>query len=256
VKTKNVLSREAILHRVRELDPWFHNLRLHGVESAPNHFLGDYPEVKWRRFAHALPADLSGKSVLDIGCNAGFYSIAMKQRGAQRVVAIEPDPHYLEQARFAATVLDCDIEFMQCSIYDLPRIGEKFDLVLCLGVLYHLRYPLLALDLIRTYAVRGLLVFQSMLRGIDTAATFDADYSFDERDIFDAPGFPHLSFIENTYAADPTNWWIPNPACASAMLRSAGFEIIARPEEEVFLCRPTSGQSPLEVPMLQRGTHD
>jgi tRNA (mo5U34)-methyltransferase len=253
VKTKNLLSREAIQQRVRELDPWFHNLRLHGVESAPNHFLGDYPSIKWRRFAHALPADLSGKSVLDIGCNAGFYSIEMKQRGAQRVVAIEPDAHYLEQARFAAAVLECDIEFVQCSIYDLPRFGEKFDVVLCLGVLYHLRYPLLALDLIRTYAVRELLVFQSMLRGVDTTVSLDSDYPFEERDIFDNPGFPHLSFIEKRYAADPTNWWIPNPACAAAMLRSAGFEIVGRPEEEVFLCRPTSGPSPLEVPMLQRG---
>jgi tRNA (mo5U34)-methyltransferase len=256
VTTKKLLSRDAIVRRVHELDPWFHNLRLHGVESAPNHFLGDYPAVKWQGFAHALPEDLSGKTVLDIGCNAGFYSIEMKRRGAQRVVALEPDAHYLEQARFAAAVLDCDIEFVQCSIYDLPRIGEQFDVVLCLGVLYHLRYPLLALDLIRTYAVRELLVFQSMLRGSEHAVPLDADYSFDEREMFDAPGFPHLSFIEQQYAGDPTNWWIPNLACATAMLRSAGFEIISRPEEEVFLCRPASGPSGLEMPMLQRGVHD
>ena len=68
------------------LGPWFHNIDLGGVQTAPDHFLGDYPAVKWRRFAHAIPADLSGKTVLDIGCNGGFYSLEMKRRGAARVL--------------------------------------------------------------------------------------------------------------------------------------------------------------------------
>ena len=68
------------------LGPWFHNIDLGGVMTAPDHFLGDYPAVKWRRFAHAIPADLGGKTVLDIGCNAGFYSMQMKARGASRVL--------------------------------------------------------------------------------------------------------------------------------------------------------------------------
>ena len=246
-------SPEEIATRVRQLEPWFHNLCLNGVQTAPNHFLGDYPSIKWHRFAHALPNDLSGKSVLDIGSNAGFYAIEMERRGADRVVALEPDPHYLAQAKFAAAVSDCDIEFQQCSIYDLPRLREKFDIVLCMGVVYHLRYPLLALDLIREYAVRELLVFQSMLRGAVEVSPVGADYPFEEKHIFDEPGFPRMSFVERRYAGDPTNWWIPNLACAMAMLRSSGFEIVDHPEEEVFLCRPTGGESLLEVPLLQRG---
>ncbi len=63
------------------------------------------PRVKWNRFAHAIPADLRGKTVLDIGCNAGFYSIEMKRRGADRVVGIDFDDDYLAQARFAAEVI-------------------------------------------------------------------------------------------------------------------------------------------------------
>jgi tRNA (mo5U34)-methyltransferase len=255
VSVKHSFSHDEIATRVRELAPWFHNLRLDGIETAPNHFLGDYPNIKWLRFAHAVPQDLRGRSVLDIGSNAGFYAIEMKRRGADRVVAIEPDAHYLAQARFAAAVSDCDIEFRQCSIYDLPSLGEKFDVVLCMGVLYHLRYPLLALDLIRRYAVRELLVFQSMLRGADRARPIDADYPFQERQVFDEEGFPHLSFIEQRYAGDPTNWWIPNAACAMAMLRSAGFEILDRPEDEVFVCRPAGGISRLEVPLLKREHH-
>src|SRR5215211_882798 len=95
--------------RVRELGDWFHNIDLHGVSTAPNHFLGDYPQVKWRRFAHAIPRDLRGKTVLDIGCNGGFYSIEMKRRGADRVVGVDFDEDYLAQARFAAQVNELDI---------------------------------------------------------------------------------------------------------------------------------------------------
>ena len=46
-----------------------------------------------------------------------------------------------------------------------------------------------------------------------------------------------MYFIEKRYAGDPTNWWIPNRACVEAMLRSAGFTILAHPEREVFVCR-------------------
>src|SRR3954463_4530206 len=79
------LSTDQIRQRVQELGKWFHNLDLQGVQTAPDHFLGDYPTTKWQRFASAIPTDLRGKTVLDIGCNAGFYSIQMKQRGAERV---------------------------------------------------------------------------------------------------------------------------------------------------------------------------
>src|SRR3954464_13138000 len=142
------LSPEQIQERVKGLGQWFHNVKLRGVQTAPNHFLGDYPENKWRTLENAIQSDLTGKTVLDIGCNAGFYSIEMKRRGAERVVAIDSDENYLAQARFAAEVCEAEIEFRQLSVYDIATLREKFDLVLFLGVLYHLRHPLLALDLI------------------------------------------------------------------------------------------------------------
>ena len=69
------LMSEDIARRIEELGEWFQNMELGGVLTAPSHFLGDYPAVKWRRFEHAIPGNLAGKTVLDIGCNAGFYSI-------------------------------------------------------------------------------------------------------------------------------------------------------------------------------------
>src|ERR1051326_6195040 len=156
------MSPVEIEKRVHELGDWFQNIDLAGVRTAPNHFLGDYPNIKWKGFAHAIPADLSGKSVLDIGCNAGFYALEMKRRGAARVVGIDSDPAYLAQARFAAGVLGADSEFRRLDVYDLARLGERFDLVLFMGVLYHLRHPLLALDLLHEHAVKDTLVFQSL----------------------------------------------------------------------------------------------
>ncbi|HEU5017632.1 MAG TPA: TIGR04290 family methyltransferase [Pseudolabrys sp.] len=235
-------SIDDIRSEVEDLGPWFHNLDLQGVHTAPGHFLGDYPAIKWRTFADAIPQDLSGCSVLDIGCNAGFYSLEMKRRRARRVVAIDSEDLYLAQARFAAEVNGFDIEFAKLSVYDVAALGERFDIVLFMGVLYHLRHPLLALDLIHEHAARDLMVFQSMQRGSQEIPPVESDYDFWAKEHFDAPGYPKLHFIEHCYADDPTNWWVPNRACVEAMLRSSGFEITAHPEEEVYLCR--RGQPP------------
>ena len=235
--TSSSLSSEEIARRIGELGSWFHNMDLGGVATAPHHFLGDYPRVKWKGFAHALPQDLQGGSVLDIGCNGGFYSIEMKRRGAARVLGIDFDEDYLAQARFAATVTGQDIEFRQLSVYDLGQLGERFDLVIFMGVLYHLRHPLLALDIIHDTVAQDLLLFQSLQRGAADVDAVAENYEFSESDHFASPGYPKMHFIEHRYANDPTNWWAPNAACSAAMLRSAGFSILEHPEEEVFLCR-------------------
>ncbi|MGE5562269.1 MAG: TIGR04290 family methyltransferase [Bacillota bacterium] len=232
------VPKDDLEERIEALAPWFHNINLDGVWTAPNHFLGDYPGAKFKRFAPHLPKDLSGKSVLDIGCNAGFYSIEMKRRGADRVLGIDSDERYLAQARLATEVLGFDdIEFAKMDVYQVGAIGEKFDLVIFMGVLYHLRHPLLALDLIREHVARDLMLFQSMQRGSKFVLELDEDYEFAEEGIFFESSFPKLHFIEREYSHDWTNWWVPNRACTEAMLRSAGFSIDERIEEEVYLCR-------------------
>ncbi|MBV8843170.1 MAG: TIGR04290 family methyltransferase [Bryobacterales bacterium] len=227
---------ENIRQRIGELGEWFQNLNLAGVETAPNHFLGDYPSFKWRRFEHAIPNDLRGKTVLDVGCNAGFYSIEMKRRGADRVLGIDSDAGYLEQARFAAEVCGADIEFRLVDVYSVADLKEQFDLVLFMGVLYHLRHPLLALDLLHDHVVKDVMVFQSLLRGAKNAPRIAENYPFTETGVFEKLGYPVMHFVEHRYADDPTNWWFPNRACVEAMLRSSGFRIIDRPEEEVYIC--------------------
>ncbi len=252
------LSPAQIRERIGDLGPWFHNLDLNGVQTAPHHFLGNYPWNKWQTFAHALPKDLRGKTVLDIGCNAGFYSLEMKRRGAARVVGIDFDEGYLKQARFAARVSGLDIDFHQLSVYDIAKLGERFDIVLFMGVLYHLRFPLLALDLIHEHVARDLLVFQSMQRGSPEAEDLPEDFDFWVTEPFDRSAYPKLHFVEQSYAGDPTNWWIPNRACTEAMLRSAGFAIAAHPEAEVYICRRVAAPpgAGAVYPARPRGRHD
>jgi tRNA (mo5U34)-methyltransferase len=86
--------------------------------------------------------------------------------------------------------------------------------------------------------VRGRLIFQAMIRGSEQVREWEKDYHFWNKDIFSNPDFPQMYFIENSYANDQTNWWIPNRAAAEAMLRSTGLEIVAHPESETWICEP------------------
>ena len=241
-------SMQDLADEIARLGPWFQNMRIGGVETAPEHFLGDYPSVKYASFREALPADLSGKSVLDIGCNAGFYSFEMERRGAVRVLGIDTDERYLRQARFTAEVTGSNVDFRQMAVWQVAQLGEKFDLVIFMGVLYHLRHPLLALDLIHEHVAKDMLLFQSMQRGSRDMIAVEEDYDFMAPAPFDEPGYPKMHFVEHSYSHDVTNWWVPNRACTEAMLRSAGFAIESRPEDEVYVCRWRSVAVPPDGP--------
>ncbi|HEY0180419.1 MAG TPA: TIGR04290 family methyltransferase [Dokdonella sp.] len=232
-------ERSGVGAEIAALGPWFHNLHLpDGVETAPDHPFGDFPAFKWAEIAPHVPRDLSGWRVLDIGCNAGFYTFELARRGAQ-VTAIDLDPHYLRQARWAAARLGLEarVEFREMQIYDLAREPGQYDLVWFMGVLYHLRHPLLALDIVRR-KVRRRMVLQTMtMPGAEIAAVPD-EIGLDERARLREPGWPAMAFIEKSLRADPTNWWAPNQACVEAMLRASGFRAISRIADECWVCEP------------------
>ncbi len=222
----------------RRLGPWFHNLHLpDGTQTAPDHDLGDFPTNKWESLGPALPDDLTGWRVLDVGCNAGFYSFELARRGAS-ALGIDVDPRYLAQARWARGIygLQERVRFRRMQVYSLAGRREEFDLVLFMGIFYHLRYPVLALDL-AARRTRRLLVFQSLSIPGDEVVADPGDGALLERERFREPGWPKMAFIETRFAGDPTNWWVPNRACIEALLRSAGFEIEARPRPEIYVCR-------------------
>jgi tRNA (mo5U34)-methyltransferase len=229
--------------RVDELAPWFHNLHLPGgVQTAPGHPLGDFPTVKWRQIEPFIARDLTGWRALDVGCNAGFYSFELARRGAE-VTALDIDPHYLAQARWAAREygLEDRIEFRQGSVYELARGSERFDLVWFLGVLYHLRHPLLALDILREITERQMVLQTLTMPGEETLEAPGTVGLF-EREWLTRPGWPRMAFIERELEDDPTNWWAPNHACVEAMVRSAGFKVTARPGHEIYICEPNNAE--------------
>lgn len=226
--------------QMEALGPWFHNLHLPGgLQTVPEHFIGgDFPRFKWLQLAASVPADLSGWKVLDVGCNAGFYSFELARRGAQ-VLAIDVDSRYLAQARWAARQLGLQqqVEFREMGVYELARSQEQFDLVWFMGVFYHLRYPLLALDLLAR-RTRRLMMFQTLTMPGDTVYGDTGDHPIGERDPLLDPGWPKMAFIEHSFSGDPTNWWVPNHAGVEAMLRSSGLRVTARPAGEIYVCVP------------------
>jgi tRNA (mo5U34)-methyltransferase len=188
---------------------WFHSMDLgHGIRTVGF----DNPGERLSRLG--LPADLSGQSVLDIGAWDGFFSFEAERRGAARVVAAD---HYawhgvgwgtgqgkaaFELAREAlgSKVEDLDIDVTDLSV---ERVGT-FDIVLFLGVLYHLPHPLLALERIASLT-RRLLVLETVVDMVGL-------------------GRPAVAYYPNRELNDdPTNWWGPNHEAVVAMLETAGF---------------------------------
>lgn len=226
--------------QIEALGPWFHNLHLPGgVQTVPDHFIGgDFPSFKWEQIRSHIPEDLEGWRVLDVGCNAGFYSFELARRGAS-VLAIDVEPLYLEQARWAARQygLQDRVEFREMQVYDIPRLGEQFDLVWFMGVFYHLRYPLLALDIL-AQRTRKMMVFQTLSMPGEDVYPDTGDHPIHEREPLLDAGWPKMAFIEHKFSGDPTNWWVPNHAGIEAMLRSSGLRVLQRPAEEIYVCEP------------------
>lgn len=230
---------KEVRQQIKELGPWFHNIYLpDGTQTAPEHFLGDFPSFKWDEIKAAVPDDLDGWRVLDIGCNAGFYSIELAKRGAE-VLAIDLDEHYLKQARWVAQQfgLEEKISFKKMQVYDLAQKQEKFDLIWFMGVFYHLRYPLLALDILAEKTKR-MMMFQTLTMPGMEVVEVEEDYNINQREKMNASGWPKMAFIEKNLNGDPTNWWAANHAGIEAMLRSCGFKVSTRPGHETYLAEP------------------
>ncbi len=223
-------------NEIKELAPWFHNIHLpDGTQTAPGHFLGDFPSFKWGNIKSSIPEDLNGWKVLDIGCNAGFYSIELAKRGAD-VLGIDLDDHYLKQARWTAQQfgLDDRITYKKMQVYDLAHTEEQYDLVWFMGVFYHLRYPMLALDII-SQKVKNMMVFQTLSMPGKEEMEVPHDIDFNRRAVMKDPAYPVMGFIENRLAGDPTNWWAPNHQGILSMLRSCGFKVTDMPEDETYI---------------------
>jgi tRNA (mo5U34)-methyltransferase len=171
-----------------------------------------------------LPADLSGMRVLDIGTRDGFFAFECERRGAE-VTAIDYMPPEETGFLVARELLGSQVEFVQENVYELSheRYGG-FDLVLFLGVLYHLRDPMLALDRIWNVA-RGRLIVETQT--IDDALLTSPGEFKRLADLNpELPQVPLMQFYPGAALnGDATCVWAPNEACLGAMLEETGFTV-------------------------------
>ena len=181
---------------------WWHSIDLgNGVVTPGVH---SFAELQGIYQSLGLPEDLSGKTLLDIGCWDGFYSFETERRGA---IVTSIDCWHPGNYFAAHKALNSKAKFYERSIYELGKDNlGSFDIVLFMGVLYHLRHPLLALEnvceLTRDFAIIESHIIDKMREGGEPAMEF---YEFDE--------------LGGQY----DNWWAPNLECMVQMTRSAGF---------------------------------
>ncbi|MEO1240477.1 MAG: methyltransferase domain-containing protein [Pseudomonadota bacterium] len=138
------MTLDEIKSRVSELDAdpgWYQNIDLkNGLNTKTRRLWGeeiDHPRARWEAVAPAFPQSFAGKSVLDVGCNAGFFSFVAADRGASSVYGLDNNSKYIEQAKFANTVRGDNIRFQEGSATHLTSLKKTFDITLCIGLLYH-----------------------------------------------------------------------------------------------------------------------
>src|SRR5262245_947917 len=226
---------DALQHTIAKLGPWYHDIEI-APQVSTKPVNKQYMANRWGFLKPFVPDDLTGKSVLDIGCNAGFFSFEMKKRNAARVVGVDIMPHVLAQARFLSHWFKQPIELRELGVYDIESLGQ-FDVVVFIGVLYHLRHPLYALEKVASVC-KETMFLQSLLRGDDRDFEPAENYPFDEKGVFERPEFPHMYFIEKSFNGDESNWWVPNHSCLKAMARAAGFRRIEESgHPELVICK-------------------
>ena len=202
MKTLTLQQKQVLVNKVPY---WWHTIDLGDGIVTPGF---TRPEVHQLR-SSVIPENLKGKSVLDIGAWDGYYSFECEKRGA-KVTAIDNYQHRRKRKGFdtAKKILNSRVKHYKMDMYDLPKMKKRFDIVLFFGVLYHLKYPLKALEIIHSKTI-DLLVLESHYIKTKTKDPVMRFYPKDE------------------LSTDPTNWWGPNIQCIKDMLKVVGFKRIA-----------------------------
>ena len=206
------MDRKQLIRKVTEIGPWFHsidvgeNVRTREIAPLPGPQPDDHPRKRWADLREAIPTDLSGKRILDIGCADGFFTIEFAQRGAREVVAVDPWRKHIDRIDWLREHLDLpNITAVVGSIEQMTveKIG-KFDTVFMLGLLYHLKDPLTGLEAVSKLS--GTLYLESI-------SIFDEENSY-----------LHLKPPQERVHHIPK--WIPTTRCIRDMLRMTGFTCV------------------------------
>jgi len=222
------MTRDEILAGLKMVEPWFHRIDLGGgIFTKTESVMGepvDHPRGAWEIIQQCLPTDLTGKSVLDVGCNGGFYCVEAKRRGARRVLGVDGQRQHVRQALFVRKVLALDLEFRRFSVYDLqPATVGRFDVTLALGLVYHLKHLVLALERLYDVTNELLIVETAIIPPEQTPSSFVQSLGEIRQTlhpIFCAENAPQAK--EQVY-----NWFLPSPEALRVLLLNTGFEEVS-----------------------------
>ncbi|MCV0373519.1 MAG: DUF1698 domain-containing protein [Nitrosarchaeum sp.] len=219
---KTKLSSQEITDLIKSVKPslaesdsgWYHSFRFGDVsiEDGTRSSL-----VFQMRISQNIPDDLSDMTILDIGPGDGFYSFLCEMRGAKKVLAI--DNGDFSGFDIAKKIIDSKVEYRKLNLYELEKIDEVFDYVLCFGVYYHLPDVVLALQKIHAKTKK-----KSFLSGPILSSNSSIMCLYDEYEL---------------HPLDHTNWWVASPSCIKKIAKRVGFtkcELIdAIPMEQKFI---------------------
>jgi tRNA (mo5U34)-methyltransferase len=193
--------------RADELDPWLQGPFLLGDDVVVGGVWRN--DLRWLNLEAEVAQDLRGVRVLDVGSNAGYDPFMFSLRRPDYVLACEPFA-FIEQARFLESIYRTGVDLQEIGWQQLdPERHGRFELVHCHGVLYHELDPLqLLVRLYEMTAPGGTLLFGSMMLADPSLADL-------------------IRFVPHAYYGDKTWWWVPGPLAVTAMLESAGFEVLA-----------------------------
>jgi tRNA (mo5U34)-methyltransferase len=248
------MTREEILSELKRLEPWFHRIDLgDGLYTKTESVMGepvDHPLGPWQTIQKLLPRDLSDKTLLDVGCNGGFYAFEAKRRGAKRVLGVDGQRQHVRQGLFVRKVLGLDVEFRRLNVYELTsRTVGQFDITLALGLLYHLKHPILALENLYQITKEMLVIETAILPPERTPVSFALPLG-EQQMLLHA-----LAFVENPNDAKEQvfNWFLPGVEALQALLRTTGFDEVevveVKNERAIVVCRKTKSRATTDDPL-------
>lgn len=238
------MDKTQVMEGLKTLSPWFHRIELTPFDMTTKEKSdfgedADHPLPTWRHVRQCVPEDLSGKTVLDIGCNAGFYAFEARKRNAKEVLGVDARNWHVRQARFVQAALGLDrMRFRRKSLYELDPLHDgQWDLVLALGLVYHLKHLVLGLETLYKMT-RETLILESAVAMPGMAAPVKVKANWlGKPQVLEGmqpvtreyggvqKTFMPLLYIENDeFAMEAAeNWFLPTPETLVSMLRDVGF---------------------------------
>jgi tRNA (mo5U34)-methyltransferase len=242
-------NRDEILARINKAS-WYHRYELLPGIMTPGRVNLD-PGVVFQHYG--LPADLAGKKVLDVGTWDGVMAFAAEARGAEVTALDIQDP---DKTAFntAKGILGSRVRYVRGSVYDAARLlSDRYDYIFFLGVFYHLKHPVLALEQLQQVQPEGgLLVFEGECLIHHWEDTQGKAVGNDALRALALSDIPISGFYSGKFKGDDSNWFIPNPACLRGWFQAAGYKVIVEklhdfpPDQRIGGVAQKVGAPPIE----------